>query len=127
MALGVMHRIEDLAKRPEGFEPARKVPFRKLAPLEEIIAEAFGIGKTSKKVENEYHDLINRFGSEFDILMELDIGEIAEASNSQVAEALRRVREGKVNIDPGYDGEYGKIRIFDDKEREIFSSQKSLF
>ena len=127
MTLGVLNRVEELAERPEGFEPPKKIPFRRLASLEEIIAEAFGIGKASKKVENEYHDLINRFGSEFEILLETDIEKIGQAGNSQVAEAIKRVREGRLNIEPGYDGEYGKIRIFDDKEREILSSQKSLF
>ncbi|KKS65581.1 MAG: hypothetical protein UV34_C0014G0017, partial [Parcubacteria group bacterium GW2011_GWB1_42_6] len=109
-----------------GAFPSRP-PFVMLVPLLEIIAEAVGSPVASPKVQTPYFRLTDEVGSEFEILLETDIEKIGQAGNSQVAEAIKRVREGRLNIEPGYDGEYGKIRIFDDKEREILSSQKSLF
>jgi DNA helicase II / ATP-dependent DNA helicase PcrA len=43
-----------------------------------------------------------------------------------VAEAIARMRSGKVHIKPGYDGEYGQIKIFESAERKEIKGQGTL-
>ncbi len=127
VTVGVMSRVADLADRPLGGQPARVVPFINMIPLEEIIADSFDVGVGTKTVEAEYQKLINKFGQEFKILMDLPKEELLKAAKVEVAEAIIRVREGKVNISPGYDGEYGKVKIYNDSEKDGFTKQKTLF
>ncbi|MEK7161007.1 MAG: endonuclease Q family protein [Patescibacteria group bacterium] len=127
VVIGVMNRVDTLADRPLGGHPNQTTPFINLIPLEEIIADAFNMGVGTKKVDAEYHELINKFGQEFKILMDLPKEELLKAAKPEVAEAIVRVRERKVKIDPGYDGEYGKIQIYDDVQRAGFTKQNVLF
>jgi uncharacterized protein (TIGR00375 family) len=127
LTIGVLHRVDDLADRKEGEKPTGAIPFKHLVALEEIIADAFGMGVASKAVREEYKNLIKRFGSEFKILLEVSREQIEQASSTEIAEGVMRVREGKVDVEPGYDGEYGKIKIFKDEERGSLSKQASLF
>lgn len=139
LTIGVMSRVESLADRPqpetkkEKFEEVfaitynNRVPYVNLITLDEIVAEAFGIGSKSKKVKTEYEKLVKNFGSELKILMKVKISELATATDPRVVEGIKRMREGKVKIRPGYDGEYGVVKIFNDEERDVFKNQESLF
>ncbi|MDD5589685.1 MAG: endonuclease Q family protein [Candidatus Portnoybacteria bacterium] len=130
LTIGVMNRVEEMADkaRPAGFKPEKGVlPYLSLIPLEEIIADAFDCGVGTRAVEKEYQTLINRFGNEFNVLMNAPEGELKNAATSQVAEGILRVRQGKVKIEPGYDGEYGKVKIFENGEQKKFSKQSCLF
>ncbi len=127
LTIGVLHRVDDLADREEGIKPAQALPFKRLIPLEEIIADAKGVGSASKAVREEYKNLIKRFGSEFKILLTISPEQIEKASSPEIAEGVNRIRQGKIQIEPGYDGEYGRIKIFQDGERGSFSKQASLF
>ncbi len=113
LTVGVMHRIEDLADRPEGFRPIGVVPEIHLVPLEQIIAEALGVQTTTKAVHEEYKNLISAGGSEFSILLQLSTEELSKFIPPHILEGIIRVREGKLFIKPGFDGVYGEIKIFD--------------
>ena len=127
LTIGVLNRVEELADRPEGFTPENAIPFKSLIPLEEIISKVLGVNVGTKKVEVEYKNLIQKFDSEFNILLEVPISDLKSETLPEIAEAVSRVRQGKVNIEPGYDGVYGKIRIFSTEEKKEVSGQKLLF
>jgi uncharacterized protein (TIGR00375 family) len=112
LTVGVMHRAEKLADREIGFRPENAPDFHSIIPLPEIISEILKVGVTSKKVNNAYLNLLSEIGSEFNILMDTSLDDIEKAGSPILRQAVSMMREGKVNIAPGYDGEFGKIRIF---------------
>jgi uncharacterized protein (TIGR00375 family) len=126
LTIGVMNRVGQLADRPVGYQPQGRVPFKKLVPLNEIIAESLGVLPGSKKVIAEYERLIGILGTELKILLEVDLNGIKSQASPELSEAIGRMREGKVKIRPGYDGEYGKVKIFDAAEPKI-SREPTLF
>jgi uncharacterized protein (TIGR00375 family) len=109
---GVLHRVEELADREEGFRPATAPGFHSFIPLQEIVSETLGIGVMSKAVTKAYLGLIEKLGCEFGILMDIPVGEMEAAGSPMIANAVGIMRAGNVNIVPGYDGKYGKVRIF---------------
>lgn len=111
VTVGVMHRVEKLADRENGFKPPDAPPFYSIIPLPEIIAETLKVGVSSKAVDNEYQKLLQKLGSEFKILMDVPLSNIEKASSPLIREAIARMRKGDVHIAPGFDGEYGKIKI----------------
>ena len=115
LVIGTLSRVEELADRPEGFVPKNAVPFKSLIPLEEVIAEAVGVSTASKEVKEHYNNLIKNLGNELKILLDLTEKEIGENSLPEIAKAIIKMRQGKVSIEPGYDGVYGKIKISIDK------------
>jgi uncharacterized protein (TIGR00375 family) len=132
LTVGVMSRVEALATREESSAADDRVPFRHLIPLEEIIAEALGSQPGSSAVREEYLALTTALGSEFTILMDTPIEEIARQARPRVADGVRRVRDGRVQIRPGYDGVFGEIRIFgaeaeERRAEEQQPAQTSLF
>ncbi len=114
ITVGVMHRVEDLADRKEGFIPDNSIPFTSLIPLEEIISEALGRGTGTQSVNREYERLVSEAGNEFKLLLDLSREDLSVFVPPKILEGIIRVREGRVKIIPGYDGLYGKIKIFDD-------------
>jgi len=127
LTIGVLNRVEELADRPEGFKPENTIPFKSLVPLEEIIADALGQMAGTKQVEEEYQNLIKKFGNEFKLLLEVSRQDLETTTLPEIAEGIIRVREGKVFVEPGYDGVYGKIRIFSKGEQKTLSRQGTLF
>ncbi|MBE0432136.1 DNA helicase UvrD [candidate division WOR-3 bacterium] len=125
LTIGVLHRVESLGDRDEGYLPENAIPFKNLIPLEEIIAEAMGVGRDTVGVKNEYRRLCGIFGSEFEILLNTSIEDLRSNAQERVALGVERTRRGDLIIKPGYDGEFGTVRIFE--EQKSAESQMSLF
>jgi len=127
LTIGVLNRVDSLADRPEGFKPENAIPFKSLIPLAEIIADAVSQGVGTIEVDKEYKSLIEKFVNEFNILMNVSRSDLEVVTLPEIAEGIIRVREGEVQIEPGYDGVYGKIRIFQKGEQKTLSRQGALF
>ncbi|MBI2644391.1 MAG: DNA helicase UvrD [Candidatus Wildermuthbacteria bacterium] len=127
LTIGVLHRVEELADRPEGTVPAGAIPFKSMVPLQEIIADVLGVSVGTKQGKLEYDKLIKEFGSEFAVLLDTDQSTLRNVTSPEITEGIIRVRDGKIKIDPGFDGEYGKIEIFGKSESKQFTSQHTLF
>lgn len=114
LTLGVHHRVEALSDRDAQTVASRKIPFKSIVPLAEMLAEVYGVSSTtSKKVESEYMNLTTNVADEFTLLLDTPIETIDKhASDRNVAEAIRRMRAGELEIKPGYDGVFGIVRLF---------------
>jgi uncharacterized protein (TIGR00375 family) len=120
LTVGVMHRVDKLADREEGFKTLGSLPFYSIIPLPEILAETLQVGPASKKVDTAYQGLLQELGNEFKILLDSPLNDIEGAGSPLIREAISRMRTGHVRITPGFDGEFGKIKIFDSIERNEF-------
>lgn len=117
LVIGVLNRVEELAEREEGYKLSGAPGFKKIVELDKIIAEAMGVkSRSSKKVQAEYDKLIKIFGTELNILLNVKAEELKSKISPLIAEGIERVRGGNLFITPGFDGQYGKIEIFDKKE-----------
>ena len=117
LTVGVMHRIEDLADRRHPEPPASAGEVTSLVPLAEVLGECLGRGPATKTVTRAYDDVLEKLGPELHVLCEAPLEDIRRSSTPRVAEAISRLRRGKVIREPGYDGQYGRIRLFGDDER----------
>lgn len=127
--IGVLHRVEVLADRSEAeaAPPSTAGEVSNLVSLPEILSELVSSGPSSKAVERNYDRLIATLGSELSILGTIPVEDIARSSSSLLAEAIARLRAGRVTREAGYDGEYGTIRLFDEAELRKETSGGSLF
>jgi uncharacterized protein (TIGR00375 family) len=116
LTIGVEHRVESLADRAEGFTLESSPSFKNVVPLAEIISGVLAVGPDSATVEKEYLRIINALGNEFRILLEVPEEELKTALPAKIAKGIMNSRTGNVEISPGYDGEYGKVRVFREGE-----------
>ncbi|MCK5593388.1 DNA helicase UvrD, partial [Candidatus Bathyarchaeota archaeon] len=83
-----------------------------LLPLSEIIASVLGASSPfTRKVWSNYNQLVERFDNEYAVLIGVSKAALSEVVDEEIAEAVVRVREGRVRIVPGYDGVYGKLTV----------------
>ncbi len=127
VTVGVMARVEALADRGEGVKSRRWRPYHNIVPLPEMIGEAKNVGESSKAVQEAYMNILGKLGPEFYILRDCPIADIKRAAGDVLAEGISRMRQGKVEIAAGYDGEFGTIKIFESGEREAIEQQMVLF
>jgi uncharacterized protein (TIGR00375 family) len=127
LTIGVLHRVETLADRKESQKLIQDAGFNYIIPLPEIIAEIKGVGPTSKNVQKQYFHVIGLFGNEFTFLRETPLEEIEQHLGPIYAEAIRRLRNQLVNPNPGYDGLYGTIHVFQPGELEKINKQVSIW
>jgi uncharacterized protein (TIGR00375 family) len=126
VTVGVMHRVDALADRAEGTLPATSVPFRRTVPLDEIISDALDVGTGTQTVDREYQALVYKFGTEFNVLLNAPAEELRSAAQPKVAEGILRMREGRVSIEPGYDGEYGKVHLFGEADAVVPTGEQQM-
>lgn len=119
VTVGVLSRVEALADRPEGspHRPPRARPFESLVPLTEVLGEVLGVGPQAESAQRLYFKLLDALGSELSILRGADAETLTRAGGELLAEAVQRVRSGRLHIAGGFDGEYGTIRILEPSER----------
>jgi DNA helicase-2/ATP-dependent DNA helicase PcrA len=130
VTVGVLHRVEMLADRTEqqAVPPPTAGKAENLVPLPEVLAEINATGAASKAVERSYDRLIATLGPELAILDAVPVEDISRASSSLLAEAIARLRGGQVIREAGYDGEYGVIRLFEERElRNLRAGGAALF
>jgi DNA helicase-2/ATP-dependent DNA helicase PcrA len=112
LTVGVLHRVAELADRPDGYRPAGAASFDNLVQLPEIVGEILSVGPRSKSVNRLIDRLVAACGPELSILQRVPTDDLARIGGSALGEAIGRLRRGEVVVDAGYDGEYGTVRLF---------------
>ncbi|MBI5159505.1 DNA helicase UvrD [Candidatus Micrarchaeota archaeon] len=120
LTVGVLHRVEELADRKEGFVPLNSIPFKSLVPLREVVAKSLGKPEANKLVGEEYSKLVGLFGSELAVLEATreKLEECRGKTSERIIEGLVRASEGKITVSPGYDGVYGQVELFEGKKEK---------
>ncbi len=126
LTIGVLNRVEALVDRKDEEVPQGKIPYVSLVELDKIIAEALGIKtRTSRAVQMEFDNLIAKGDNELNILLNLSYAELAKITLPEVVEGIKRMREKKLKVEAGFDGQYGRVTIFSPEEKK--ERQKKLF
>ena len=117
LTIGVENRIEELADREKGM----KEDYIKLIPLHELIGVVYNIKLlNSKKVDDVYNLFIKEFGNEFNVLLKVSFEDLKKV-DEKVADVVIRCREGKINVKPGYDGEYGRVDLEKKEQKNLMN------
>jgi len=127
LTLGVMHRVVELADYAIGRKSPTALPYKSVLSLDKILSEIIGTGLTSRQVQHEYYRLLNLLGPELSILLDVPLNSIRKCGSGILSEAIRRIRYGKIYASPGFDGQYGTIQVFTNKERNDYIGQTTLF
>ena len=129
LTLGVAYRLEALAAREEAVQAedgfltdpeGKRPPFRRLVPLREVLAEALGRGAGTKGVQSLFSRLVQEVEPELELLQRAPLERIASVAGERVAEGIGRVRRGQMTVQLGYDGVYGKVRIWGEGPPQLF-------
>ena len=118
LTLGVLNRVTELAERPDSTQRVegglvrgrdRRPPFRSLVPLRELLSFSLSVGPATKTVDRHYEALVDEFAGELNVLTSVGADDLDRISGPRIAQAVLAVREGRVDVDPGYDGVYGTV------------------
>ena len=120
LTIGVEHRVEELADRPEDFKPKNAAPFKTLLPLHEILSKVLNSAMATKKVWQEYNKLIDFFKNEFNILLNIPVEDLRKVTTEKITSAILKNRQEKIKVKPGFDGEYGEAIIETEKQEKLF-------
>jgi len=132
LTIGVENQVRDLAARPIRKEDLlfiqnsagltfvydhekKRRPFVSIVPLMEILTEINS--GSSIKALREYDNLTANSNSEFNILLRLPYEEIEKKGGAKLRQAIQIVRERKVYVDPGFDGVFGVVKIFNNPNK----------
>jgi uncharacterized protein (TIGR00375 family) len=120
LTIGVLHRVNELADREEGFKPKDSRPFRTLIPLHDLLAARLDAAVATKKVWQEYNKLIAAFQNEFNILLNVSGDDLKKVTSEQITKDILKNREGKIKVKPGFDGEYGQPILDTEEQKKLF-------
>ena len=122
LVIGVDYRVEELADRAGDYKPVQHKQVEYIIPLVEILAEIQGVKSgNATSVKKNYQKIIAALGSEFAILRSIPVNAIKDAGFTELAEAITRMRKGDVHVQPGYDGVYGQIKLFNNSSAVVKS------
>jgi len=127
VVMGVMNRVVQLSDREDIEERETRLPFYSVITLKKLLSEILGVSPDSGAVKDVYEKIIRKGRSELGILLDTPLHEIGKLGGEMLEEGIRRMREGEVYIDEGADGEYGTVKVFDERERGVYTPQTSLF
>lgn len=120
LTLGVLNRVDELCDRPQGFKPEKKHFYIKLTSLVHVLSEIYGMGPASKKVLKEYRSILEKLGPELNVLKSIPLKKIEKEQSWILKESIKRMRENDVQVIPGFDGKFGRVKIFKNGEQEVF-------
>jgi len=130
LTIGVMSQVDKLADRNTNqLEPGKHIPYKSIVPLPNIIVNYFGMGRGSKRVQNLFNEIIAAGGNEFRVLLDLPESELLKIMPAVLAQGIMRMRQNKIRVIPGFDGQYGRVDIFHETEIKNAKNNKqaSLF
>ena len=105
---GVDFRISEIADFKEPKHPDFRPKYVHLMPLAELIATLYDKGVTTKTVQSKWQRLIDNFGTEIDVLINVDLKDI-EKVDSNIASVIESFRNNSIDVVPGGGGKYGEI------------------
>ncbi|OGF26522.1 hypothetical protein A2477_01975 [Candidatus Falkowbacteria bacterium RIFOXYC2_FULL_47_12] len=119
LTMGVDYRVNELADREIGFRPSGAPNYKKLVELDKIIAEALDVkSRAAQRVQAEYKSILKKTNArELDILIDYNLDDLKKVTLPEIVEGIQRVREGKLIVEPGFDGQYGTVKIFSQEEK----------
>jgi DNA helicase-2/ATP-dependent DNA helicase PcrA len=118
LTLGVLNRVQKLADRPEGYVPENRHGFQNIIPLADILSEIFEVGPNTKTVITHFNKAVEIIGPELEILLNKSIQEIEQANIPLLGKAIENMRANKIITSPGFDGQFGRVSIFDPDEKK---------
>ena len=107
---GVDYRISEISDFNEAKHPDFRPPYVHLMPLAELISTVYDKGVTTKTVQNIWQNLIDKFGNEINVLIDVDLNDIIKI-DLKIGEAIKSFRNNTIDIVPGGGGKYGEIKF----------------